>query len=141
MRTSPPPRSRVLLLAALLHAGCSSRAQSSDGSGAQCACPPGESCLSGSCERETLACVLPPPTPSAAPAPVQAIALGTHQVGDTLSFSVPAGTASLSIVEQVVSAPQTASFQGAPALPNTPAPLRIVDPGGQVIFDQFQSPS
>jgi hypothetical protein len=87
------------------------------------------------------ACALPPPAASAAAPPVQFIELGTRRVGETVTFTVPSSAASITIVEQVVSATGTATFTNEGELPNTAVPLRILDPGGTVVFDSFSPPS
>src|ERR1700694_2011993 len=78
---------------------------------------------SSSSQPPLLGCSAPPPVQSAAAAPIQAFALGTKKVGTTLTFSVPAGTASISIVEQLVSAPAHAIFTTPGTLPTSAAPL------------------
>lgn len=70
----------------------------------------------------------------------QVMPLGQKQVGSTATFTVPPGTASITIVEQVVSAPPTATFTDFCTVPNTAVPLQISSPTG-VIFDQFTQPS
>ena len=78
-------------------------------------------------------CQLPPPQPSALPLPAQAgpgqsqaISLGVKTTGQAVTFEVPLGTASVTIVLQAASSavPRTvrAGFSSAP---NTPVPLRI----------------
>ncbi|HET9595027.1 MAG TPA: hypothetical protein VFP65_05585 [Anaeromyxobacteraceae bacterium] len=64
------------------------------------------------------------------------------RVGSTLGFTVPAGTASLTIVEQAVSAPAAITFQGF-AIENTAVPLLVTGPGGptDVWFDDRQQPA
>jgi hypothetical protein len=96
---------------------------------------------SSSSQPPLLGCSAPPPVQSAAAAPIQAFALGTKKVGTTLIFSVPAGTASISIVEQLVSAPAHAIFTDLGTLPNTAVPLTVTDASGVVVFDQFANPT
>jgi hypothetical protein len=56
------------------------------------------------------------------------------RVGTAVTFTVPPNTASLTIVEQAVSAPDTITFRGG-LLDNTPVPLTVRAPGGEVWFD------
>ena len=88
-----------------------------------------------------LACALPPPSASAAQAPTQVIALGPRQVGSVVTFTVPAGAASVTFVEQARSASATVDLAGGPAgLPNGALPLRVTDARGQVIYDDLAAP-
>jgi hypothetical protein len=107
-----------------------------------CACAPGETCVAGACvgaPAAALACTIPPPAVSAAARPIQALALGTHRVGDVVAFDVPAGAASVTIVEQVVSAPGRATFSDHGSLPNSAVPLSVTDARGVKVFDQFEA--
>ena len=79
-----------------------------------------------------LGCSVPQPVQSAAAAPIQAVTLGTKKVGTTVTFSVPAGTSSVSIIEQIVDAPAHAIFTDLGSLPNTAVPLTVTDPNGVV---------
>jgi hypothetical protein len=81
------------------------------------------------------------PAASSAAAPVQVFALGTKRVGTTVTFGVPAGTASITIIEQLVAAPPTATFTDQGTLPNDAAPLTITDANGSVVLDQFKNPA
>jgi hypothetical protein len=68
-------------------------------------------------------------------------ALGTFKVGETVGFDVPANTASVTIVEQAISAPDyvlLASGQGSVKVDNTAVPLIVKDPGGNVVYDDNQ---
>jgi hypothetical protein len=62
------------------------------------------------------------------------------RVGSTLTFNVPANTASITIVEQAVSAPDAITFNGTP-VENTAVPLRVIAPGNQVWYDDTQQPA
>ena len=97
------------------------------------------SCGSSSSPSPPGACVTAPAT-SAAPAAFQVVSLGRLSVGAAASFAVPAGTASITIVEQALSARADATFTDAGTLANTAVPLRITDPTGAVIFDVFTQP-
>lgn len=87
-------------------------------------------------------CDLPPPQPSAFPAAAgasqsQAIHFGLKATGEGVSFNVPSGTASVTIVEQAASSavPLTVSAGGY-QFPNTPVPLSIEVTGpGQIFYD------
>jgi hypothetical protein len=69
--------------------------------------------------------------------------LGEFQVGETVRFDVPDGTASITIVEQAVSAPAppiaiTLSQSSCTApflLDNVAVPLQVKDPSGTVVYD------
>ena len=65
-------------------------------------------------------------------------ALGHHQVGQTVAFNVPANTASITIVEQAVSAPDSFVYLGSD-VDNTDVPLFVKDPSGNVVYDDTQS--
>lgn len=70
-------------------------------------------------------CALPTPQASALPA-AQVLGLGTHGVGETVSFQVPPGTGSVTIVQQGTqpSAAQTVTHQGE-VLGNTVVPWTV----------------
>jgi hypothetical protein len=63
--------------------------------------------------------------------------LGTHTVGENLTFVVPADTVSITIVEQAVSAPVSITLQAQPAqeIGNTPVPLTVTDANLSSVFD------
>lgn len=94
-------------------------------------------------------CSPPPPQPSALPTlPVvagsgqsQAIHLGTFTTGQTVSFGVLAGTASVTIVEQAASSavPLTVSAGGS-QFPNTPVPLSIKVDTAEIFNDLYMPP-
>ena len=115
-----------------LQSGCGSSSKS-------CTCSASETCVSGKCTSTSLLCSLPPPATSLAPAAMQVFALGSKQVGEEVRFDVPAGAASITVVEQVIVAPATANFTDIGSLPNVAAPLNVVDPTGRVWLDQFSS--
>ncbi len=100
----------------------------------------GSSSSSSSQQESPLTCAIPHPTASAASQPTQVFALGTNKVGTTLSVSVPAGAASITIIEQIVSAPANAVFTDLGTLPNDAIPLSVTDPNGNVVFDTFKIP-
>jgi len=64
---------------------------------------------------------------------------GQHPVGDTIQFQVPAGAASISIVSQALHARGTLDDQGQP-LANTAVPTNITEPGGTVLYNDFNGP-
>lgn len=86
-----------------------------------------------------LACAPNTPQESALPAG-QVLALGTHAVGSSVSFTVPAGTGSVSIVQQGVDPLQamTITYQGA-TFDNTVVPLRV-SVNGTGYYDDYVSP-
>ncbi|HET9595028.1 MAG TPA: hypothetical protein VFP65_05590 [Anaeromyxobacteraceae bacterium] len=61
-------------------------------------------------------------------------------MGATLTFDVPANTASITIVEQAVRAPDALTFQGIP-VENTAVPLLVTAPGGEVWYDDRLQPA
>ncbi len=68
---------------------------------------------------------------------------GPFQVGQVVSFDVPANTASITIVEQAVSAPDSITFRTSTrqaTLDNTAVPLLVKDPNGNTIYDDNQPP-
>jgi len=73
--------------------------------------------------------------------------LGTFTVGQTVPFDVPANIASVTIVEQAVSAPDSVTvldtnFSPAPfAVDNTAVPLIVKDPSGNTIYDDRVAPA
>ncbi len=88
-----------------------------------------------------LTCAVPQPAGSGSALPIQSFSFGTKRVGETVTFSVPAATASITIVEQIVSAPAHAVFTDAGTVPNSAVPLRVIDPTGTAVFDQFKAPA
>lgn len=141
---SSPWRGRVLLLYALCaasaQAGCS-KSQTSYGCESGESCASSESCVAGKCQSASLSCALPSPSQSSAQDPVQVIALGTRRVGETVQFGVPAGAVSITLVEQAISAAASATFSDAGMVSNTAAPMKVIDPTGKVVFDQFDNPT
>jgi len=90
-------------------------------------------------------CQLPPPQPSALPVSPglgrsQAIHLGTRTTDQTVTFAVPLGTASVTIVLQAASSAVPLTVRGGISqAPNTPVPLSI-EVGGQTIFYDVPMP-
>lgn len=89
-------------------------------------------------------CQLPAPQPSALPTlPVpagagqsQAIHLGVKTAGEAVTFTVPDGTASVTIVEQAASSAVPLTVQGFGfQAENTPVPLSIDVAGGTIFSD------
>jgi hypothetical protein len=89
--------------------------------------------------------VPPPPADCTLPAPVassldggQVLELGTHQTGDSVTFTVPAGTASVSILQQAVgNVPLQVFFGGSnPQLvDNSVVPRFVFFPDGGTAYD------
>ncbi len=71
--------------------------------------------------------------PSALATGVQS--LGTHVVGDPVTFQVPDGAIGFEIVEQATSAPAVVTVAGFGDIDNTAVPLRVSDPSGHRFFD------
>jgi hypothetical protein len=86
-----------------------------------------------------LACTPNTPQASALPA-AQVLSLGVHGVGEVVTFSVPQGTGSVTLVQQGVEAlqAQTIRSQGT-TLDNTVVPLQI-KVGGTLFYDDYLSP-
>jgi hypothetical protein len=70
----------------------------------------------------------------------QVQAKGTHGVGDKITFDVPAGTGSLSIVAQAVNATSDVVFQGV-VIENSVLADNITQPDGTVIFKDTGAPN
>src|SRR5574342_1161669 len=97
-------------------------------------------------------CELPPPqasalptvTPTTVPSPLTqavAIAFGTRTTGDQITFQVPAGTASVTIVEQAASPAVPLTVRAGPFLvDNEPIPLTIAVAEVGPIFDDLSMP-
>ncbi len=72
------------------------------------------------------------------------IDLGVHTVGDVVPFVVPAGTASITLVEQEVGSfldVVSVTFSSTPVtVPNAAVPALLTDPGGTVIYSDFVAP-
>lgn len=71
------------------------------------------------------------------------IDLGVRTVGDVATFTVPPGTASLTIVEQVVSAAATIAYLDAngspsPAFDNAAVVAELSDPSGALVFTDLR---
>lgn len=114
-------RAGTALVCALALAGCSRDSPppvSSPDAGAPLTCPADEKPLGTS----TL-------TSGVFPA-------GRFKVGDPVPFDVPANTASITIVEQAVTAPDFVTLTNpSGTVDNTAVPLLVKDPGGNVVFD------
>jgi hypothetical protein len=75
---------------------------------------------------------------------VHEVALGRHTVGDVVSFTVPSGTTSLTVVEQAISAPDNIVLSmpsGAVTVENTAVPDKLRDPAGAILYDDFHVPA
>lgn len=78
-------------------------------------------------------CVLPISN-SALPS-TQVIDLGNHRVGDQVSFNVPAGTGSITILHQAKVAGLTVTTPSQGTFDNSAVPLTITSPGGVKVYD------
>ena len=78
------------------------------------------------------ACMKAPRTSGLPGAQVQPF--GTHTVGDSVQFNVPAGTGSVTIVQQAVSAKDAVVFQGH-VIENSAIPLNVTTSDGVKIYD------
>ncbi len=90
----------------------------------------GPSTAPGSCQRTVRTAALPP---------AQVQALGVHGVGETVGFSVPAGTGSFSIVSQASSGTVDTLQVGASTLQNAVVPSLLRQPDGAILFDDSAS--
>jgi hypothetical protein len=100
LRRAAPPAFLAALLAAGGCSGGDSRTCAANGSACAAAadCCSGN-CAGGRCEAPVPACALPLPQPSALPAG-RVLELGVHAVGETVAFDVPAGTGSVTMLQQ-----------------------------------------
>ncbi len=144
-------RTSVLLLSAIALAGCGSNSSKDSSSHPTC------TCAGGTCNSDGV-CVIPsdgdggtPLTCDASEKPIGTSALpvervqklGTLKVGELVVFDVPANTASVTIVEQAISAPDVVSFrlstsQTSFTFDNAAVPLVVKNPDGNVIYDDNQ---
>jgi hypothetical protein len=85
------------------------------------------------------ACTLPSPQPSALPA-AQVLELGVHAVNETVTFQVPPGTGSVTLLQQGAEplAAQSITLNGA-LNPNTVVPATI-HVNGTLFYDQNSAP-
>jgi hypothetical protein len=85
------------------------------------------------------ACTLPTPQPSALPA-AQVLELGVHAVNETVTFQVPAGTGSVTLLQQGAEplAAQSITLSGT-LYPNTVVPATI-HVNGTLFYDQNSAP-
>jgi hypothetical protein len=88
-------------------------------------CVPVAACTPPACMRPVVASALPP---------AQVQTFGTHKVGDTIPFNVPAGTGSVTIVEQAQLATLSIVYQGQ-VIDNSAVPLTVTQPDGGVLYD------
>lgn len=79
-------------------------------------------------------CQKPHSTPSVRQSSGLVQPLGTHKVGDVVSFNVPAGSGSLSIISQAINATDTITYKGRP-LDNSVVPTTLLKPDGTLIYD------
>ena len=92
-------------------------------------CVPSASCTPAACTRPVVASALPA---------AQVIPLGTHKVGDTVSFDVPANTGSITIVHQAKIAGLTVE-SGGNLFDNSAVPLTIHKPDNSIAYDDTVS--
>ena len=88
-------------------------------------------------------CTLPAPVASALDGG-QVLELGTHQTGDSITFTVPPGTASVSILQQAVgNVPLRVVFdnKGPQVVDNSVVPRFVYFPDGGVAYDDAKTPS
>ena len=92
-------------------------------------CVPLAACTPAACTRPVVTSAIAASIPGG-----QVVELGTHKVGDTLSFDVPANTGSVTIVHQAQIANLTLTFNGQ-QIDNSAVPLKVSMPGGAVAYD------
>ena len=80
-----------------------------------------------------------PVQPSSLPG-AQVLSKGTHTVGEKITFDVPAGTGSVTLVEQAVNASASVVYQGS-VLENSVLADNITFPDGGVIFKDTGAPN
>jgi hypothetical protein len=164
--TGRSPLLAALALSAACHCGgdgpAEEAAQVGDACSRQADCGSALLCWSGACA-ERLPAAPTCATPGAAPALLAGVAvvaedpgpgvctfpvrdvvlpsdqvqdLGERGVGEEVSFTVPDGTWSITVVEQVVdgSAPETVNYRGS-ELPNAAVPDDVRMPDGRTLFD------
>jgi hypothetical protein len=96
--------------------------------------PPPAAPPAGTCNKTARTSQLPP-AQIAALSPSQA----SYRVGTIVSFRVPQGTSSFSIVSQAVSAPDAITFQSR-QIPNSVVPTLVKAPDGSTIYDDNVNP-
>jgi hypothetical protein len=94
-------------------------------------CVPLAACTPAQCSRPVVASALPSG---------QVQQFGTHKVGDTITFNVPANTGSFTIVEQAQLATLTVVYKNA-VIDNSAVPLTITRPDNTVVFNDATSPN
>jgi hypothetical protein len=124
-------RASAILVCAIAAAGCShdSPPVSSPDAGTLLSCPASDKPLGKSALAST-------------PQVQELTPPGPFQVGQTVPFEVPANTASITIVEQAVSAPDSVVLRTPTqqiALSNTAVPLIVKDPSGKEVYDDNQT--
>lgn len=119
---------RSALLAAILVAAAGCGGSSSQSQPSACTLPKDSTPTYPTCQLGQVS--------SASPASIH---LGQLSVGTSVTFDVPPNTASVTIVEQAVSAPESIQYQVPPAaastFENTVVPLRVTAPGNRVVYD------
>jgi hypothetical protein len=142
-------RTSVLLLSAIVLAGCGNDSSKGSSLPTTCSCPGGSCNSDGVCVTRSdagspLTCDASEKPVGTSALPVERVQkLGTFKVGETVGFDVPANTASVTIVEQATSAPdfvvfKQSSSQTSFAFANTAVPLIVKDPDGNAIYDDNQ---
>jgi hypothetical protein len=91
----------------------------------------------GDCTAQPTGSCRKPVVPSSG---VTEIPLGTQAVGSVVTFNVPAGTASITIIEQAngtgpQAPPDTVTLNGNQVIENTAVPNTLKNPGGTVVYD------
>lgn len=111
------PRTLSVGLAAIVASACSHDPQS---------CADTGTCVPATCQRPVGASSLPG---------AQVISLGSHKVGDVVPFTVPAGTASMTIIHQAQTAGLEVVLSHGDVWPNNAVPGQLIRPDGTIVYD------
>src|SRR5437764_5177126 len=122
----PVTRLATLLLAAGASlAACSSSPNCETCASLGNACVPPGACTPSSCERSIVTSALPA---------AQVQSLGVHKVGTELTFAVPSGAGSVTIVQQAKIAGLTVVYKNQ-VIDNSAVPLTVTFPDGRIAYD------
>jgi hypothetical protein len=136
MRSSPTSLASACALAVAV-AACGNGTNGGGGGGLTCSDPNAGITFPGGCAEAAV--------DTAAIAGAQH--LGNFAVGETAAFTVPPGTASVTIVEQAVSGAPVSITLSQPGCAqgfvqsNVAVPLKVTDPAGVVVYDDSTAPN
>ena len=115
----------LLLAAGASLAACSSSPNCETCASLGNACVPPGACTPSSCERSIVTSALPA---------AQVQSLGVHKVGTELTFAVPSGAGSVTIVQQAKIAGLTVVYKNQ-VIDNSAVPLTVTFPDGRIAYD------